>query len=487
MIEPLYFGGSVESIERDVGGQRVREIAEPSLMQLLKEGKALQSEMCDLPLDERLQAIDWLGEVWKERLIAGELAAVKEELRQSTGYPSRLIDLEFSLVPKVLSGKEIQRNLEASLVGGKGALEGFVNIDETEALRHMPAGPSLIISSGNSIIPTLIPTTISLTTGNFTVLKPSLSNFQAVAEVFSGLRELASKSPAAHLMARSLCISYFGHDSPGLTAALTSAPFGVVNYWGGEPGRSSVAARLAQNPAHPRFFVNGPLTGVAIIGSDGDGEGVARGLALNMILYEQQLCSSPTIGVYIGGYEKALRFATMVRSHLESIGSQYPIDPSNDALFVANSARKVLAFKGSKVLQSESTHNPWTLAVTKGSSNLDSVVASFPSFNVHGRRRFLELVVVESLEGAASVIKSIPSMAAFAGIDKVQTVGLSLPESMREEALWALASTGVYRIVPIEDMFMRSASEPYDGMTLASLFSYAVYERRIPLPLEGTF
>jgi hypothetical protein len=349
----------------------------------------------------------------------------------------------------------------------------------------MPAGPSFIISSGNSVIPTLIPTVISLATGNFTVLKPSISNFQAVTEVFAGLREMAARSPAAHLMARSLCVSYFGHDSPGLTAALSTAPFGVVNFWGGEPGRSSVAARLAQNPSHPRFFVNGPLTGVAVIGSGGDDDTVAKGLALNMVLYEQQLCSSPTVGIYLGRFEGALRFASMVRSHLESIGSFYPVDPSDDALFVVNSARRVLALKGSKVLQSESIKNPWTLAVTKGSSNLDSVVASFPSFNVHGRRRFLELVAVDSIEGAAALVASIPGMAAFAGIDKVQTIGLSVPEELREEALWALASTGAYRIVPIGDMFMRSATEPYDGITLASLFTYAVYQRRSPLALEG--
>ena len=34
---------------------------------------------------------------------------------------------------------------------------------------------------------------------------------------------------------------------------------------------------------------------------------------------------------------------------------------------------------------------------------------------------------------------------------------------------------------------MRSASEPYDGTTLASLFTYAVYERHRPIPLEGAF
>jgi hypothetical protein len=484
MIEPLYFGGSVESVERDMGGEKVREVSEAGLMQLLKEGKALQAEMCDLPLDERLQVIDWLGEVWKERLHAGELSEAKEELRRGTGYPGKLIDLEFSLVPKVLDGKEIQRNLTASLVGGAGALERFLTIEGGEALRHMPAGPSLIISSGNSVIPTLIPTTISLVTGNFTVLKPSISNFRAVAEVFSGLKELTARSPAAHLMARSLCVSYYGHDSPGLTSALSSSPFGVVNFWGGEPGRSSIAARLARNPAHPRFFVNGPLTGVAVVGAEGDDEAVAKGLALNMLLYEQQLCSSPTMGIYIGRYEEALRFASKVRSHLEAIGTYYPVEPSDDALFVTNSARRVLSLKGSKVLQSESTMNPWTLAITKGHSNLDSVVASFPSFNVHGRRRFLELVAVDSIEEAVAAVVGIPSMAAFAGIDKVQTIGLSVPGDQREQALWALASTGAYRIVPVQDMFMRSASEPYDGITLASLFTYAIYERRSPLALE---
>ena len=487
MIEPIYFGGSIESVERDLGDEKVREVSEANLMQLLKEGKALQAELCDLPLDERLQVIDWLGEVWSERIQAGELAGAKEELGRATGYPAKLIDLEFALVPKVLSGEEIQRNLDSSLVGGKRSLERFLSIDGSEAFRHMPAGPSFIISSGNSVIPTLIPTTISLVTGNFTLLKPSISNFRAVAEVFAGLRELTAKSPAAHLMARSLCISYFGHDSPGLDAALSRAPFGVVNFWGGEPGRGSVAAKLAQNPAHPRFFVNGPLTGVAIVGATGDDEKVARGLALNMVLYEQQLCSSPTMGIYIGNYEQALAFASMVRSHLESIGSSYPVDPSDDALFVTNSARRVLVLKGSKVLQSDSTQNPWTLAISKGSSNLDSVVASFPSFNVHGRRRFLELVVVGSVEAAAATVERVPGMAAYKGIDKVQTIGLAVPLDQREEALWALASTGAYRIVPVEDMFMRSAVEPYDGIALASLFTYAVYERNRPLPLEGIF
>ncbi|MEM4736697.1 MAG: hypothetical protein QXD41_02380 [Nitrososphaeria archaeon] len=40
-----------------------------------------------------------------------------------------------------------------------------------------------------------------------------------------------------------------------------------------------------------------------------------------------------------------------------------------------------------------------------------------------------------------------------------------------------VAKTGVYRIVPLADMFMRSAIEPYDGTILASAFTNTIYYR----------
>jgi len=477
-ITPLYFGGSLPTLERSVGGQRVEELSEASLMRALREGKALQAEICDVPLEERLQVIDWLGEWWEMRLKAGELHQAKKALIESTGYPEKLIDMEFSLVRKVLSPDEIRDNISTSLMGGLGSLERFCPLREGEAVRHMPAGPVLIISSGNSIIPTLIPTTISLVTGNFTLLKPSLSNYQAITEIFSSLGELMSKSPAAHLMARAMAISYFSHDSPVLEVALTSAPFGVINFWGGEPARTAVGQRVARNQHRPKFFVNGPLTGVAIISEARADEQAAHGLALNMLLYEQQLCSSPTLAVFIGPYQGAIEFARSVRAHLQRVGEQYRTSPSDDALFVTNSARRVMQLRGSTVFASSDLDNPWTIAVSKEQSNLDKAVISFPSFNVHGRRRFIEVIAVSDVEKAARIVNSVPQMQAFQGIDKVQTVGLALPEKLREEVLWELAPSGVFRFVPLEDMYMRSAVEPYDGVALASLFTYAVHERK---------
>jgi hypothetical protein len=477
-IRPLYFGGSLQTVERASGQERVEEPTEASLRRALQEGKDLQGEICDIPLEERLQVIDWLGELWEMRLRAGELRQAKTALMVSTGYPESIIDMEFSLVRKVLDAEEIRDNLSTSLIGGAGSLEGFCSLREGEAIRHLPAGPVLIISSGNSIIPTLIPTVISVATGNFTLLKPSLSNYHAILEIFSSLGELMAKSPAAHLMAKATMVCYFQHDSPALETALTAAPVGVVNFWGGEPARTVVGQKVARNPHRPRFFVNGPLTGVAIIAEARADEQAAHGLALNMLLYEQQLCSSPTLALFIGGFQEATGFARRVKDHLRRIGEQYRTTPSDDALFVTQGARRVMQLKGSTVLSSPDLNNPWTIAISKDQSNLDQAVASFPSFGVHGRRRFIEMVVVPNVERAARIIMDVPQMRAFQGIDKVQTVGMALPEGLREEALWALASSGVYRFVPLEDMYMRSAIEPYDGVALASLFTYAVHERK---------
>jgi hypothetical protein len=477
-IRPLYFGGSLQTVERGSGPDRVEEPDEASLMRALEEGKALQAEICDIPLEERLQVIHWLGELWDMRRRAGELGQAKRALVESTGYPERIIDMEFSLVRKVLNADEIRDNLSHSLIGGAGSLERFCPLREGEAVRHLPAGPALIISSGNSIIPTLIPTTISMVTGNFTLLKPSLSNYQAIVEIFSSLGELMAKSPAAHLMARAMLVSYFQHDSPVLETALTAAPVGVVNFWGGEPARTTVGQKVARNRHRPRYFVNGPLTGVAIISEARADEQAAHGLALNMLLYEQQLCSSPTLAVFVGTFEGAEGFARRVKEHLRRIGEQYKTSASDDALFVTNSARRVMQFHGSTLFASPDLDNPWTIAVSKERSNLDKAVASFPSFSVHGRRRFIEIVSVLDVERAAQIVVGVPRMQAFLGIDKVQTVGLAVDEGYREKVLWALAPSGIYRFVPLEDMYMRSAIEPYDGVALASLFTYAVHERR---------
>jgi hypothetical protein len=475
-VHPLFFDNTHDPIQKTVGGDTIYELSPESLAAYLSGAPDMQARLAGIPLDERIDVFAKVGALWEKKREAGAFDGLRQRLAQASGYSERLIDIEFSLVPLLLERDTLKRNLTSSLIGGAGGLERFTSVTDGEYFRHLPAGPVLIISSGNSMIPPLIPTTLSLLTGNVTVLKPSLSNHEGVATVFALLGEVAKDDPVAQRMLEALAISYFSHDSSSLSYLLTSAPLGVVNFWGAEPARSVVAKMLTENPYHPTYVVNGPLTGVAIVDAE-KAEVAARGLATNIVLYDQQLCSSPTQACFIGERGAAESFATLVGKYLDGMGSAFALELPEGVSFSLNNMRRSLLFKGATVLASSSESNPWTIVITEDGTSLDELVTAYPELGVHNRRRFLELHVVSDAAGVGKVIKDVPHRAAYQGIDRVQTVGISVGEQLSEALMDVLVTTGVYRITPIDDMYMRSATEPYDGAHLAGLFTYTLYRR----------
>lgn len=472
----------LELTETKASGLVVNEIKAGSLDALLDSGTRLQGQASTLPLEERLAVFGSLVSVWRKKLSEGLLVGLKAELAKSTGYSERLVESEFRLVCSALDPGKIRRNLEASL-GDPEGLVRFTETSEGEYIRHMPAGPVFIISSGNSIIPPLIPTALSLATGNFTILRPSLSNYRGVREVLGETVNIGT--PAAHLISQLLVIGYFGHDSPSLEHMLARSHVGVINFWGGEPARTEVCRKVSGNPHHPRLVINGPLTGVALIDKASADQGAAEGLAQNMVLYDQQLCSSPTSAIFLGDHGGAVGFAKAVAEGLDAFGRSYPMHMPEGAAYTLQSARRVLQFKGSTVFSSQDTQNMWTVVVSEGRSVMDEIVSSLPDFGLHMRRRFIEIISVGDEETALALVGSLPRMRAFRGIDKIQTVGTALTAETEVRIAERLADKGVFRIVPLRDMYMRSPSEPYDGIAIPSSFTYAVYRRTGGCP-EGS-
>ncbi len=482
-LAPLLFDRALETV-RSAGDPEVLELSPSALRELVSSAGKVQAELSSVPIDERLQVIDHIARQWKQKLDNGELEQLKKDMSASTGYSPALMETELSFVPAVLGAANIRKNLDASVQGGADALNRFTEVAETEMFRHVPVGPVLIISSGNSIVPTLIPTVVSLVTGNLTILKPSIANYRGVCEVFKLLEE-APDSRAARAMRSALVVSYFGHDSPSLKLALEELPLGMVNFWGAEPARTIVANMVGKNRAHPRFFVNGPFTGMALIEEGVEPLQAADDLALEVVLYDQQLCSSPTTAVFIGSYEKAKEFLRAAGERLDEAGNEFPVAPDQDRLFVLQGARRFIQMDGGMVLSSKNPENPWTLVLSKGHSSLTGLAAQFPTFNLFARRRFLEIVVVPDTESAVRLLRSLPEHPAFKGIDGVQSVGLAVSEGSRDALVQMLIGAGVHRILPLGDMFMRGAVEPYDGVPMTSLFTRIVYWRMRNDGLEG--
>ncbi|MEM2124760.1 MAG: acyl-CoA reductase [Candidatus Methanosuratincola sp.] len=476
-LTPLY-KREYACIEKKIGNQAVAEISEDGLSDLLSKAREIQNQLCSIPVEERLIVIEKIGRAWTEKHRKGELEGLKNELSTSTGYGPKMIDMEFSLVPAALSALSIKQNLRSSFPFEISCLERFTAVGSNEYCWYRPRGPVFIISSGNSLIPPLIPTTISLATGNMTLLRPSLANFLGVKAVYSLLEGISGD--VAELMREALAISYFSHDSTSLEYLLTKSKVGVVNFWGGEPARTEISRRVSSNPHHPTLIINGPLTGYAIVDAASAGESSALALARNILLYDQQLCSSPTEGAFVGSWEEAVEFATLVGKKLDELTEILPPKVTESYAYVIEGMRRSLQFKGSMVFKSESSPS-WTLALSKSRSILDDALRAFPEFGLHTRRRFMEIIVVEKYEDAIKMIEGLPKRKSFGGIDGVQSVGLSVSDDVRERLCTGLAERGIFRILPLEDMYMRSPLEPYDGMNLAQAFTYAVYRRDRPL------
>lgn len=475
-IKPFPFPEDLDVIEKDVNGYSIFEVSESYFKRNFPKFKEVQDELSSIPIFDRINVLSKVGQVWDGKLQHGQFDELKEKLAKSTGYSENLIDLEFSFIPILFDKDNIRRNLEFSFKNIEG-LYKFVKVDEGEYYRYIPSGPTFIISSGNSLIPPLIPTTLSLVTGNMTILKPSLTNYFGVVKILEILKEVSENSNVAERMLNALLVSYFTHDSTALRYLLKEGKIGVVNFWGGEPARTEVGKLVYENINHPRFLVNGPLTGVAVVDEESADDKTAWELAYNIILYDQQLCSSPTSTIFIGSVSKASDFASKVARYLDEIGEEYRISLSESENIILHSVRRSLQLNGVNILYSKNLYNPWTVVVSKEGSELDNLIKYFPQYNIYHRKRFIEIQVVDKMEKASTEIEKIPLREAFRGVDRVQTIGLAISQKNLENILEKFVRTGVYRIVPLADMFMRSAIEPYDGTILASAFTNTIYYR----------
>jgi hypothetical protein len=207
-------------------------------------------------------------------------------------------------------------------------------------------------------------------------------------------------------------------------------------------------------------------------------------LALNVLLYDQQLCSSPTLCLFIGEAYAASEFARSVARKLDELGEGLDSILSEGQMFALQNARRTLQMRGATVLAGKGPANQWTISLTKEKGLLDEIVSQCGSVHIYNRRRFLEMISVRSMDEAERMIYALPQRPSYAGIDRVQTVGMAVPEQMWQDHSMRLSRLGVYRILPVGDMYLRSALEPYDGISMASLFTYTVYLREKEMGLE---
>ncbi|MEM0486848.1 MAG: aldehyde dehydrogenase family protein [Sulfolobales archaeon] len=451
----------------------VPEPSEEYLESLLATSRGVAQKLLELGFDRRARVLHSVGKLWREKLESGELDELVRELTKSTGYSVKNIELDLYFVSEVLNEESLRGLFESSLVGGYRSIDSPVEVAPGEFIWNRPMGTVFIIASGNSVVPPVLAASTSILAGNLTILRPSQTNLVAVNKVFELISELASTgSFEAGVMGEAAKVLYMSHDSPTLRYLLEEAPVSVVNYWGGEPGRSRVLSMTVRNPHRPRVVINGPLTGVAIVDEESADLETARRLARDVVLYDQQLCSSPTFLLFVGARKPFLEFTKRLAKALDEVGSKFPIELGEGSFYRLHTLRKSLELKGVDVFYSRSAQNPWTLVVSK----LDDAGAVTTEWGAYSRR-VLEVIQVENLEGLSRGLEYVLNKLRKIGIDGIQTASYSVSKDRLASILGILSKYGVYRVVPAGESFLRTPAEPYDGEFIAKYYTYTVYIR----------
>jgi len=459
-----------------------KDLTIDSLQRALAFGMEDQEKSIGEDAGPRLLVLDDLGRRWRQFLDYDQAEALIERLSSQTGYGRRMVRMDLEFISGLLNAPAIRQSLNNSLPVGLQSLAGFVKVGNEELYTCRPAGPVLTIGSGNSVLPVMISATTALAIGNFTLVRPSASNRQAVFQVFSMLEKIGDEetplAPAARKMSNSCIVFYEQAGGDLLRFLMEKARIGVVNFWGADPALSEVSKSVSSNMNHPRLSLLGPLVGYAVVHSDADLEEAASSLAEGIIYYDQQLCSSPTEACFVGDLEQAKRYADNVGNKLEQMTSDFPIVKPEYEIHLLQSARNLLKANGSGLIIPSDGGPEWTLAVSSEKSNLDATVNSIPEFLLHARRRFLEIIAVESQSDVVEKVRRLPDRAPFKGVLRVQTVGLAASRERFEALTRLLYGSGAYRIVPLKEMHLRSPVEPFDGRHFARDFVDIIYIRQ---------
>ena len=463
------------------------EMLEPSIntiRELLKVIPKCKEELKAISVSDKLEAIGCVAQT----LVENE--EIKEKLREifsrTTPYGPEMVNTEISAFPMALDPEELGKNLDIAL-GTRFSIDYEAGIDER--VRREPLGTSFIITAGNATIAAFPPLLSSLLTNNFTILKPSISNVEGLVEIMEVFKRQDKIIPdniknALRAMANATAILSMSHDSKAYDYLLSEFPIDVVNFWGGEPARTTIQKKVTNNFNGTKFIVNGPLTGVAVIEAHFASKNryVSRGLALNIDLYEGKTCNSPSEGLYIGTFEQAVDFGAQVAEELKYFDSKLqPVKVGDGLTAQTNKMRSELRKRGSRVFGSEDAGR-WTVAISE-EPTVQKIHEEGLEFNMHNRPRFIEIITCSTLDDVASRIKELKNTPCYSGlIDGVQTVG----HAMEHEFVDRLADKlqgHVYRIVPVQEVFLRTAYEPSDdGLYLAREFTRpGPYIRKVPV------
>jgi len=364
--------------------------------------------LVDLPLQEILSFLNRVGKNWKSDEYSRRRLYVRQ-LQDLLGYSENAANAEADRIGILLCAHARMYDVVAAELGSRFVLDDWVAREEAW-VRAYPRGLSVHILPGNVPLSGVISIVRALITKNLCVAKAASTD--PVTPVALALSFL--DVDPEHPVSRATSAVYWRRTDQAAVQLIAQAD--SVCAWGGQD-----ALRWARRHAGDETPVVtfGPKRSLALVERTADVRAAARGIAHDVVLYDQRACFS-TQRVFVVGDPEPLVDA--LRDQLdEHCRLMPPAVQTEDEVARVHLARLDDAFCGGRV----ETGEEWTIAVQPPPLH--------PS--EHPLGRVLYVHPIDSLE------ESYP----FVGPD-VQTVSAA-PWSLLEQHRDALARRGVSRFV----------------------------------------
>ncbi|MFZ2960535.1 MAG: acyl-CoA reductase [Candidatus Ozemobacteraceae bacterium] len=290
---------------------------------LLSDARACASGAGLVPMATVFSILDRVAEIWSNR--DGDLyRSAMEELPGITSFSAAMVAEGLAVVAALCRSDGLRQRLRGDLGdGGAALLDGWVSRpDLGYDLRALPHAPVLHLTAGNVFVGAVDSLLAGIITKNVNILK--MSHVDPVFPVLF-LESLRRSDPDNHLWNRQAIASWKGGDD-AVEGLLLKSDLTVV-FWGGREALASVKARVGEGT---RLIENGPRYSFAVAEAELlDAElpdTAVRGLALDLVRWDQQACSSPHVVYVIGSEDEPVyRLMKRLSTELVPLSEQLPL------------------------------------------------------------------------------------------------------------------------------------------------------------------
>lgn len=410
-------------------------------------GDVVAPEIEDWPvLEQRLRAAQRRLATVRVDDILSLFAAACEEWARPDGPFAPYHPQGLGFVVGFVRNGGLQRAIDASLRGSRGALDAFRpdSIGERR-LRAMPLGIVGHWLAGN--VPTLgmLSLMLALAAKNANVLKVPREVSPLLPEMLASLgrarhRDAAGRTIDGSVLTDAVVALWHGHDSPDAARMSLTSDARII--WGGAEAVTAIAGLPRRHDCVDVIF--GPKLSLAAVGREALAEmdiarRVARGVAVDCSVFDQTACASAhTVFVERGGAIDPAAFARILAEQMARLAERVPHGPLSGRTVGDIKSARMLHFLDGDVLAPASLE--WSVLYR------DAAERPAP---VYGRTVFVR--PLDDLAEAAAFVDR-----------NTQVVGLALRGPRRVSVAESLAAAGVDRVTEVGQM--TEFAVPWDGI-----------------------